>query len=293
MTILVTGGSGFLGRYLIRGLLDKYQDIEIRTISRSGNAIQKLLVECNSERLIPVIGDIKDLGSVKYALRDIDTVIHLAALKYIDLCEMYPVEAVATNINGTKNMLDSFNGDTFISMSTDKVVEAAGCYGATKLMAEKLVLDQAKRQNNKKYMIVRCGNFFGSTGSVIDKWKQQIKQNNTISVTNLDMTRFFINVEALVDFIIGIVESGENGNIYIPYQKALMLADLARATIDLYGNRTTRLDSVGIRSGEKLHETLFTSREKVVSSLTSNLSSDAPKLTIKEIKEWLRNLENN
>jgi len=91
--ILVTGGSGFLGRHLIQRLLDKYQDIEVRTISRSENDIQRMLVHCHSERLMPIVGDIRDVNSLKYAIRDSDTVVHLAAMKHIDLCDMYPLEA--------------------------------------------------------------------------------------------------------------------------------------------------------------------------------------------------------
>jgi len=289
--ILVTGGSGFLGRHLIRRLLDKYQDIEVRIISRSENDIQRLLVECHSERLMPIVGDIRDVNSLKYAIRDSDTVVHLAAMKHIDLCDMYPLEAITTNVIGTKNLLDLFSGDTFISMSTDKAVEAITCYGATKLLMEKLVLDQANKEKNRRYMVVRAGNIFGSSGSVIERWKEQIRQGNEISVTNPDMTRFFINVKALVDFIVETMENGESGNIYIPYQKTIMLADLAKATIELYGNEATRLNISGVRVGEKVHELLFTEGEKVISSLDSNYSQDSPRLSVEEIKGWLIELD--
>lgn len=289
--ILVTGGSGFLGRHLIRRLLDKYQDVEVRTISRSENDIQRMLVECHSERLTPIVGDIRDINSLKYAIRDTDTVVHLAAMKHIDLCDMYPLEAITTNVIGTKNLLDLFSGDIFLSMATDKAVEATTCYGATKLLMEKLVLDQANKEKNRRYMVVRAGNIFGSSGSVIERWKEQISQSNEISVTNPDMTRFFINVEALVDFIVETMENGESGNVYIPYQKVILLADLAKATIELYGNEATRLKLSGVRAGEKLHELLFTEAERVISSLNSNCSQDSPRLSTEEIKDWLMELE--
>ncbi len=286
MTILVTGGSGFLGQHLVQRLLSKYQDTTVRTISRNGNAIQKLLVKCHSERLTPIIGDIADRDSTRYALTGVDTVIHLAAMKYIDLCEAYPLEAVTTNIGGTLNILDSFRGNTFVNMSTDKAVEAIGCYGATKLIAEKLVLNQAKGWDSRRYMVIRSGNIFGSTGSVVDKWKQQIRQDNQIDVTDPTMTRFFINVGTLVDFIIDITENGENGSINIPPQRTLTLADLADAVVDIYGNQTTRTRFIGIRPGEKLHEMLFTGGEGV-----SPLAGDTPKLTSSEIREWLKDLD--
>jgi len=288
MIILVTGGSGFLGRHLIRELLDRYQDAEIRTISRSGNAIQRLLVECHNERLTPIVGDIRDVGSVRYAMRNVDTVIHLAAMKHVGLGETYPAEAIMTNVTGTKILLDSFCGNTFIGMSTDKAVEPAGCYGATKLLMERLILDQAKREEGKRFMAVRTGNIFGSTSSVIEIWRQQIMQSNEIDVTDLKMTKFFIGVKTLVDFIIETMESGKNGGVYIPYQKALTLADLAKAVIDSYGNQATRMRSIGIRPGEKPHEILFAEGEKVCTQLTSNLSSESPRLTVEEIEGWLK-----
>ncbi len=274
--IMVTGGSGFLGRHLIRRLLDKYQDIEIRTISRGGNAIRWTLGECDSERLIPIVGDIRDVDVLKYAVRDSDTVVHLAAMKHIDFSEMYPLEAITTNVIGTKKLLDLFSGDTFIGMSTDKAVEATSCYGATKLLMEKMILDRAKKEKNKRYMIVRAGNIFGSTGSVIEKWKQQISRNREITVTNPEMTRFFINVETLVDFIVETMESGENGNIYIPYHKTIKLADLAKATIDFYSSKAARLKISGARAGEKLHEILFTEGEKIIVEATRGRVPTSP-----------------
>lgn len=285
--ILVTGGSGFLGRHLVRRLLDKYPDSEVRTISRSENAIQRLLIGCHSERLVPIVGDIRDVNSLRYAVRDTDTVVHLAAMKHIDLCETYPVEAITTNVIGTKNLLDLFSGTTFIGMSTDKGVEATTCYGATKLLMERLVLERAKKEKKRRYIVIRAGNIFGSSGSVIERWRQEISQNNEITVTNSEMTRFFINVKTLVDFIIEIMETGESGNIYIPHQRTIALADLAKATIDLYGDKVTRLKVCGPRVGEKLHELLFTEGEGVISALDSNRSQNSPTLSMEEIKDWL------
>lgn len=289
--ILISGGSGFLGRHLVRRLFKEYQDVKIRTISRSENDIQKMLTGNLSGDLIPIIGDVRDIDTVKHALREVAVVIHLAAMKHIGFCELYPAEAITVNVNGTKNLLELFHGSTFIGMSTDKAVEARNCYGATKLLMEKLILDQVKKTNGKRYMIVRSGNIFGSTGSVIDRWKQQIKQSNEITVTNLEMTRFFINVESLVSFIIKVMDEGENGNIYIPYQKAIMLADLAKAVIELYGGEKTKIKTTSLRVGERMHEILLAEGEQVISSLESRHSEDSPKLSIGEIKDWLNQLE--
>jgi len=285
--ILVTGGSGFLGRHLIRRLLDKYQDSEIRAISRSENAIQRLRIECHSDRLIPIVGDIRDTDSLEYAMRDANTVVHLAAMKHIDLCEMHPNEAISINVAGTKNLLGLFRGTTFIGISTDKSVEATTCYGATKLLAEKLILEQAKKGKKGRYIVIRAGNIFGSSGSVIERWQREISKNNEISITNPEMTRFFINVKTLVDFIIEIMDTGESGHIYIPYQKSIVLSDLAKATLDVYGNKATTQKLCGTRVGEKLHELLFTEGERVTSYLSSNCSLNSERLSVEEIKAWL------
>lgn len=286
--ILITGGSGFLGRHLIRKLLDKYPNSEVRAVSRSENAIQRLRIGCHSTRLRPIVGDIRDVSALKDAIRDADIVVHLAAMKHIDLCETHSIGAITTNVVGTKNVLDLFSGHTFVGMSTDKSVEATTCYGATKLLMERLVLEWAEKEKGKRYMVIRAGNIFSSSGSVIERWKQEISQSNEISVTDPEMTRFFIDVTSLVDFIIETIENGENGNIYIPYQRAIKLADLAKAIVDLYGSKETKLNLSGLRLGEKLHELLFTDGEKVVSSLDSNYSQNSSRLSVEEIKAWLK-----
>jgi FlaA1/EpsC-like NDP-sugar epimerase len=286
---LITGGAGFLGRHLTKGLLDKYSDIEIKAISRHENEIVEMIVACNNDkRLKPIIGDIREVDTAKYALTDVDTLIHLAAMKHIDFCEMYPSEAISVNIIATMNLLKLFTGNTCIGMSTDKAVEATGCYGATKLLLEKLILEQARRNPNRRYMVVRSGNIFGSSGSVIQRWKQQIKQNNKVTVTNLEMTRFFINVNTLVDFIIQVIEQGESGKIYIPFQKVARLGDLAKAMMELYGDAKTKKEVTGLREGEKMHERLFSSPPKdIITDLTAECSEFGENLSVDELKDWL------
>lgn len=289
--VLITGGAGFLGRHLIKRLLDKYSAIEVKAISRHENEIVEMIVACNNDkRLKPIIGDIREVDTAKYALTDVDTLIHLAAMKHIDFCDLYPSEAVSINVAGTMNLLKLFIGDTFIGMSTDKAVEATSCYGATKLLLEKLILEQARKNTNCRYMVVRSGNIFGSSGSVVQRWKQQIKQNNKVTVTNLEMTRFYIDVNILVDFIIRIIEQGESGKIYIPFQRTAKLGDLAKAMVALYGNAKTKIEVVGLREGEKMHERLFSSPPKdIITDLTAEYSEHGENLSVDEIKDWLSN----
>ena len=286
--VLVTGGGGFLGRYLIKRLLNKYSDIEVRALSRHEHDMTETIVHCDSDRLKPIIGDVREIDTLKYATRGVDTVIHLAAMKHVNFCESYPSEAIAINTIAVMNLLKVFAGDTFIGMSTDKAIEATGCYGATKLLLEKLILEQSRKDAGRRYIVVRSGNIFGSSGSVIEKWKHQIKQGNKITVTSLEMTRFFINVDTLADFIIEIIEQGESGKIYVPFQKITTLEDLAKVVVELYGNEKTRMEITGLREGEKVHEKLFSVYEtNVVSNLTSASSQTGERLSIEEIKDWL------
>jgi UDP-N-acetylglucosamine 4,6-dehydratase len=289
--VLVTGGAGFLGRHLIKKLLTKFKDVEVKAISRHENEIVELLVACNNDkRLKPIIGDIRELDVAQYALKDVETVIHLAAMKHIDFCESHPLEAVSINIIATINLLKLFKGDTFIGMSTDKAVEASGCYGATKLLLEKLILEQARKNPGRRFMVVRSGNIFGSSGSVVKRWRQQIKQNNKVVVTNLEMTRFYIDVDTLVDFIIQILQRGGSGKIYIPFEKTAKLGDLAKAVVELYGDQKTRIEVVGLREGEKVHERLFSLPKKdIITELKAESSENGEALSMKEIKDWLKN----
>jgi UDP-N-acetylglucosamine 4,6-dehydratase len=286
--VLITGGGGFLGRYVAKGLLNKYSGIEVRVLSRHEHDMTETMVHCDSDRLKPIIGDVREMDTVRYATKGVDTVIHLAAMKHVNFCESYPSEAIAINTIAVMNLLNVFAGNTFIGMSTDKAVEATGCYGATKLLLEKLILEQSRKDAERRYIVVRSGNIFGSSGSVIERWQQQIRQFNKITVTSLEMTRFFINVDALAGFIIGIIEQAESGKIYIPFQKTATLEDLAKAVIELYGNKKTEMEIAGLRKGEKVHESLFSSFEtNVVSNLKSASSQTGERLSIKEIKDWL------
>ncbi len=286
--ILVTGGSGFLGMHLVKKLLDRYDDVRIRTISRNENEVQRLISVCSSNRLETVVADIRDSNALRDALTGVNCLMHLAAMKHIDLCELNPMEATSINVIGTMNLLELFNGDTFVGMSTDKALEARGCYGATKLLTEKLILGKAKYHPNRRYMVVRSGNIFGSSGSVIEKWRHQIQEYNEITVTNLEMTRFFIDIHSLTDFIIEeVVERGETAKIYIPFQKAIVLKDLAKAVIGIYGNGNTKIEITGLRTGEKEHEILFLD-EDVVTTMRERSSRDVGKMNMDEIRKLLR-----
>jgi len=258
--VLITGGSGYIGRHLIQELLDRYEGIEILSMSRGEAEISQLLNACSqkdkSYRLKIVMSDVRDKDAVHFYSRNVDTVIHLAALKRVDLCESECTEAVTINILGTMNLLNSFHGDTFIQMSTDKAVEPANCYGASKMIAEKLIFERAcKREANQRFMIVRSGNVLSSTGSVIDIWHHQIKEYNEITVTHPDMMRFITSVEGVVRLFIAILEKGENGKIYFTHRgESVVIGEMAAKFIKEYGNANTRIKYIGLRPGERMIE---------------------------------------
>lgn len=261
--VLVTGGSGFVGRSIITGLLNKYPDIEITSLSRSEGTISSLLTECSDKRLKIAMVDIRDAGAVRFALSDKDTVIHLAAMKRVDLCEEECFEAATINVVGTMNVLDAFHGKTLILMSTDKAVDPSNCYGGTKLVAERMVLERAKKSSDgTRYMIVRCGNILGSTGSVMDIWKKQILKSNEISVTDLNMTRFYTTVDDVVKLYIAVLERGENGMLYFtPCEEPQVLRDVVNQAIKLFGNEKTKINIIGLRHGERMDERMRSDSE--------------------------------
>jgi len=261
--VLVTGGSGFVGRSLIRELLKLYPDITITSLSRSEGVISQLLIECPDKRLNIAIADLRDAQAVNQALRNKDTVIHLAAMKRVDLCEAECHEATSINVIGTMNVLDAFHGNTFIMMSTDKAVEPSNCYGATKLVDERLVIERAKKADNgDRFMIVRSGNIMGSTGSVLDIWKNQIEKYNEITVTDLNMLRFYTSIEGVTKLYIAVLERGENGKLYFtPQGEPMILKAFVDKALKQYGNDRTKVKCVGLRLGERMIEKMRTADE--------------------------------
>jgi FlaA1/EpsC-like NDP-sugar epimerase len=285
---LVTGGSGFVGRKLIWELLNRYPDIEVTSMSRSEGAISNLLTECPDKRLKISITDIRDAEAVKQVLRDKDTVFHLAAMKRVDLSEVECRVAVTINVLGTMNILDAFHGKTFILMSTDKSVEPVNCYGGTKLVAEKLVMERAAKASNcERLMIVRSGNIVGSTGSVVDIWKKQIELYNEITVTDLEMIRYYTSVEGVAKLFFALIDRGENGKIYFtPTGEPQILKDVVNTAIKLYGNKDTKVKCIGLRDGERMYEKMCTPTEKNVVGDFADVNDNAfPQSNMKTDKD--------
>lgn len=253
MTIaLVIGGTGSLGKILVPKLLEEYS--QVRVLSRDEHKQIQMQSEIKSGNVDYFIGDIRDHNRLYYAIKGVDVVFHLAAIKSVDKAEYNPNEAVSINITGTQNIIDQcikHDVPKAIFTSTDKAVEPLNIYGSSKMTAEKLwILSNAYVGHGRtKFSAVRYGNVIGSNSSVIDKWS---KGENKL--TNPDMTRFWITINEAAEFVLLASRSMHRGEVFIPKMKSSTMMDLANA----YGITPT---ITGIRVGEKMHETLIGKHE--------------------------------
>jgi UDP-N-acetylglucosamine 4,6-dehydratase len=265
-TILITGGTGSLGRALTKRLLEQNPKT-IRIFSRNESKQIEMESEFSDDkRLRFFLGDIRDSERLFTALEDVDIVFHTAALKHVPKIEYNPFESIKTNVVGSQNVIDNClkqNVQKVIAISTDKAVSPLNTYGATKLLMEKLFVSANNYLNREKYRTrfhaVRYGNVLGSSGSVIPKFIQQIKSNEKIKITDSSMTRFNITMDNALDLIINTAKIGKGSEIFIPKLKAYNIMDVKSALFDLL--HETDYEMVGIRPGEKLHETLINEDE--------------------------------
>lgn len=262
--LLISGGNGFVGRKIINHLIRHRKKTQIRIIGRNVDPSRPLPL-CQSPGISCqfVTGDIRDEAFVKECMEDVDTVIHLAALKDITQCEQNPVDAVRINIEGSIHLLDHFKGDIFLAISSNKAICPESCYGATKLLMERIILDRAGKNPTKKFIVVRPGNILDSDGGVVSLWKNQIQQRNEIGLTNPAMTRFFITSNELSACILDLLDHGKTGRVYVPEHTLVRMGDLADAVVERFGNAGTRKRIIGSRSGESVHDLLFLPQENI------------------------------
>jgi len=263
--VLITGGTGSLGQALTKRILNS--DVEqIRILSR--NEFKQISMETKlpDERLRFLIGDVRDKDRLIRALDDVDIVFHAAALKHVPKVEYNPFEAIKTNVQGSQNVIDAcLENDVqrAICIGTDKAVSPLNTYGATKLLMEKLFITAKRYSNPKKhptkFFAVRYGNVFGSSGSVIPKFIEQINNNKKITITDPTMTRFSITMNQALDFILKATQKGHGAEVFIPKLKAYSLQQIH----DVLSNLTNAKEHeiIGMRTGEKQHELLINSDE--------------------------------
>ena len=264
-TILITGGTGSLGQALTKRLLE--MDVRaVRIFSRNESRQIQMESKFQDERLRFLIGDVRDYQRLEMALEDVDVVFHTAALKHVPKIEYNPFESIKTNVIGSQNVIDAClkrNVERAVCIGTDKAVSPLNTYGSTKLLMEKLFVAANNYLNREKhrtiFLAVRYGNVLGSSGSVIPKFIEQIKANKQVTITDPKMTRFSITMNEALDLILNAITSAKGSEIFVPKLRAYNIVDVKNALTELISDTGEKI--TGIRTGEKLHETLINEDE--------------------------------
>ena len=265
-TLLITGGTGSFGNAVLEEFLSS--DIqEIRIFSRDEKKQDDLRKKYKSEKLRLYLGDVRDYESILEATKGVDYLFHAAALKQVPSCEFYPMEAVKTNIIGTENMLNSAiknNVEKVICLSTDKAVYPINAMGVSKSLMEKVFVAKSRLSSKIKIIGTRYGNVMASRGSVIPLFYNQIKDNKPITITDSNMTRFMMSLNNAVELVLYAFQNGNTGDIFVQKAPSTTIGELAETMKTIY-NSNTKIKNIGIRHGEKIHETLLSQEERIVS----------------------------
>ena len=269
--LLITGGTGSFGN----AVLDKFLDSklkEIRIFSRDEKKQHDMRVKYKNPKIKFFIGDVRSKESIVPAIQNVDYIFHAAALKQVPSCEFFPIEAVKTNVLGTENVLSlaiENKVEKVICLSTDKAVYPINAMGVSKAMMEKTFV--AKSRASAKTIIcgTRYGNVMASRGSVIPHFYNQIINGNEITVTDSNMTRFMMTLEDAVDLVLYAFNNGESGDIFVQKSPAATIGLLAHTMKKLY-NSKVGIKNIGIRHAEKMHETLLSREERLVSEDLGN-----------------------
>ena len=259
-SILITGGTGSLGKALVKELLENSKVRRIAIFSRDELKQHNFRNEIKDDpRLRWFIGDIRDLERLKRAMHNVDFVIHTAALKQVDTGEYNPMEFIKTNVLGSQNVIDASietGVKRVVALSTDKASSPINLYGATKLTADKLFVaaNNYSHSYGTIFSVVRYGNVMGSRGSVIPFWKKLAEEGQPLPITDLRMTRFWISIDQAVQFVLNSLEIMNGGELYVPRIPSMRIVDLAAAVAP-----QAELVEIGMRPGEKLHEEMISS----------------------------------
>ncbi len=260
-TILLTGGVGSFGSKFVEVVLAKHNPKAIRVFDINEFKEVEMERKFQDSRLRFFIGDIRDFDRLKMAMRNVDIVVHAAALKHITVCEYNPIEAIKTNIEGAINIVKaalSEGVEKVIALSTDKAAYPVNLYGASKMVMEK-VFTQGNTYSagqNIKFSCTRYGNVVASSGSVVPLFREQAKAGKKLTITDEKMTRFWITLEQGVEFVTNCLEKMEGGEIFVPKIPSMKIMDLAEVIAP-----QAQKEIIGSRPGEKLHEALITQEE--------------------------------
>ncbi|MBI4122983.1 MAG: UDP-N-acetylglucosamine 4,6-dehydratase (inverting) [Parcubacteria group bacterium] len=259
-TILITGGAGSFGQEFAEVILKEHNPAVVRIFDNNELQLVEMGRRFSDRRLRFFLGDVRDKSRLERSMADVDVVVHAAALKHIPVCEYNPIEAVRTNIEGAVNVIDAAIDQRVplvMNIGTDKSVQPANLYGATKMVAEKLFVQGNAYGSHKNVRLssARYGNVIASSGSVIPLFLEQ-RKTGEVTVTDERMTRFWISLEEGIRFVITCIERMHGGEVFVPKVPSMRVLDLAQTVAP-----EAKVKIVGIRPGEKLHETLICEEE--------------------------------
>ena len=261
--LLITGGTGSFGNAVLSRFLNTDHFKEIRIFSRDEKKQDDMRTRLKSTKLKFYIGDVRDYSSVERAMRGVDYVFHAAALKQVPSCEFFPIEATKTNVFGTQNVIQAadFNKvSKVICLSTDKAAYPINAMGISKALMEKVAVAASRNCTTTTVCLTRYGNVMASRGSVIPLFLNQIKNNESITITDPKMTRFLMSLDQAVELVLFAFKNGKSGDLFVNKAPAGTVGDLAKALKEILNAKNT-IKIIGIRHGEKIYETLCTKEE--------------------------------
>ncbi|MCX8523540.1 polysaccharide biosynthesis protein [Chryseobacterium formosus] len=262
-TLLITGGTGSFGTAVLNRFLHTDHFKEIRIFSRDEKKQDDMRNLYKNDKIKYYIGDVRDFSSVEPATRGVDYIFHAAALKQVPSCEFFPMQAVKTNVEGTQNVIRAATANKVqkvICLSTDKAAYPINAMGISKAMMEKVAVAESRNTTETVVCLTRYGNVMASRGSVIPLFLNQIQKGEPITITDPNMSRFFMSLEDAVDLVLFAFEHANPGDLFVNKAPAGSIGDLAKALIELTGKEVP-VKVIGTRHGEKLYETLCTREE--------------------------------
>jgi UDP-N-acetylglucosamine 4,6-dehydratase/5-epimerase len=269
--ILITGGTGSFGNRVAQYLASQNpkQIIIYSRDEKKQYEMQKKFPDYHY-----IIGNVRDKERLRFALRKVDYVFQAAALKQVPSCEIYPYEAVKTNVYGSQNLCEiaiESGVETVVALSTDKAVKPINAMGISKAMMEKIICSQNQQPNiPTKFCCVRYGNVMGSRGSVIPLFKKLVADNKKLTITDPGMTRFMMTLGQSVELVLHALTNCNGGEVFVKKAPAATVLDLAKTMLQKYGDGDLeRVENIGIRPGEKIDEVLVNEYE-----ITRSIESD-------------------
>lgn len=296
-TILITGGTGSFGRAFTDHIIRSSNPKKIIILSRDEFKQFKMAEEMKNPCLRFLLGDIRDLPRLQRAFREVDIVVHAAALKQVPILEYNPMEAIKTNVVGSQNVIEAAidqNVRKVLLVSSDKAAHPINLYGATKLCAEKLFIAANSYSPNKTlFSCVRYGNVLGSRGSIIETLLTNSQTVKTVRITNPNMTRFWLTLDQSLDLVMFALKNMEGGEIFVPKIPSMKLGELFDTIVPM-----AKKEIVGLRPGEKMHEVLLTENESRNALLVDSYFIILPEIssmgiTYKKYYKMGKKLKNN